>query len=329
MSVLRFLASRLGFYAIAAFVALTINFFLPRLLPGDPATAIFGRFQGKLQPEALEALKEAFGLADAPLFEQYFTYLGHVLTGDFGPSVSHFPEPVSAVIGQGLLWTVLLVGLAVVISFIIGTALGVFAAWRRGGRLDRWLPPILALVGAFPYFWLAMLMLYIFGFELGWFPVRHAHSDHLEPAWTLTFIGDVLAHAALPALSVIIVSLGGWLLSMRNSMIAVLGDESIALARMKGLSPRKVMWRYAARNAIIPNVTSFGMALGFVLGGSLLTEVVFGYPGTGYLMLEAIQSQDYPLMQGLFLAITLAVLAANFLVDIALIFIDPRTRIRR
>jgi peptide/nickel transport system permease protein len=321
-----FLLRRLGFYAIAAWVALTINFFLPRLMPGDPATALFARFRGRLAPEAIAGLREAFGLTDAPLASQYLTYLAHALRGDLGVSVAYFPEPVSRVIAGGVGWTLLVAGSALVISFVVGSALGVAAAWWRRGWLDAFLPPALALVGAFPFFWLAMVALYLLGFTWGLFPLGHAHGDDLAPGWSLAFAADVARHAALPVLTVVVASLGGWLLSMRNTMIGVLGSEQVALARAKGLSPARVALRYAARNALLPSVTGFGMALGFMLGGSLLVEIVFAYPGQGYLLVQAVRAQDYPLMQGLFLVITLGVLGANFLVDLVTWRLDPRTR---
>jgi len=323
---LRYIAQRIGFYALAAWVALTLNFFLPRLMPGDPATALFARFRGQLSPEAMDALRETFGLTDASVFSQYFTYLAHVLKGDFGISVAYFPAQVADVIGSGLIWTIFLAGTSVVISFTIGTLLGVAAAWWRRGWVDTVLPSTFVFLGAFPYFWLAMVALYALGFTLGWFPLGHAYGDDLIPGFNATFVSDVVRHSALPIGTVVIVTLGGWLLSMRNTMISVLGSDYVNLARAKGLQPARVALRYAARNALLPSVTGFGMALGFVLGGSLLTEIVFSYPGQGYLLVQAVRSQDYPLMQGIFLIITLAVLAANLLVDIVYLWLDPRTR---
>jgi len=322
----RYLVRRFGFYVLAAWVALTLNFFLPRLMPGDPATALFARFRGRLGPDALAALRETFGLTDAPLIGQYVTYLGHVLRGDLGISVAYFPAPVSQVIGSGLVWTLLLAGTAVVVSFLIGTALGIASAWWRGGWADTVLPPMLVFLGAFPYFWLAMVALYVLGFMLGWFPLGHAYGDDLTPALDATFLADVARHAVLPVGTVVVATLGGWLLSMRNTMISVLGSDYVNLARAKGLRPARVVFRYAARNALLPSVTGFGMALGFVLGGSLLTEIVFSYPGEGYLLVQAVRNQDYPLMQGIFLVITLAVLGANWLVDLVYLWLDPRTR---
>ena len=323
---MRYILQRLGFYLFAAWAALTLNFFLPRLMPGDPATALFARFRGRLAPEAMSALRETFGLTDAPLMSQYVTYLGHVLRGDFGVSVAYFPSPVSQVIGTGLVWTIFLAGTAVLVSFVIGTLLGVASAWWRRGWLDTWVPSALVFLGAFPYFWLAMVALYVLGFTLRWFPLGHAYGDDLTPSFSLVFFADVLRHAALPVGTVVLATLGGWLLSMRNTMITVLGSDYVNLARAKGLAPTRVMLRYAARNALLPSVTGFGMALGFVLGGSLLTEIVFSYPGQGYLLVQAVRSQDYPLMQGIFLVITLAVLGANWVVDLIYLWLDPRTR---
>jgi len=323
---MRYILRRLGFYLIAAWAALTLNFFLPRLMPGDPTTALFARFRGRLAPEAMDALRETFGFTQAPLINQYVTYLSHVLRGDLGISVAYFPAPVSEVIATGLMWTLFLAGTAVIISFTIGTLLGIVSAWKRRGWLDTWLPSTLVFLGAFPYFWLAMVALYVLGFTLGWFPLGHAYGDDLTPGFTFEFIADVFRHAALPVGTVVIATLGGWLLTMRNSMISILGSDFVNLARAKGLSPRRVVMRYAARNALLPSVTGFGMALGFVLGGSLLTEIVFSYPGQGYLLVQAVRNQDYALMQGIFLVITLAVLGANWLVDLVYLWLDPRTR---
>lgn len=323
---MKYLLRRLGFYAVAAWASVTLAFIIPRLMPGDPAAAMFARFRGKLSPEALDTLRATFGFSDASLWSQYWSYLGNVLSGDLGVSVSHYPANVSTVIGGALVWTLLLAGVAVVISFAIGTLLGVLAAWRRGGWLDSIAPPVFVFLGAFPYFWLAMLALFAFGFSLGWFPVRHAYAAHIDPGWSWAFVSSVVGHAVLPALTIVVATLGGWLLSMRNTMIGALGEDYTTLAFAKGLPPRRIMFHYAARNALLPNITGFGMALGFVVSGSLLTEIVFAYPGQGYLLIEAVRSLDYPLIQGLFLTITLAVLGANLLVDLVYALLDPRVR---
>jgi peptide/nickel transport system permease protein len=323
---LGFALRRLGFYLLAAWVAVTVNFLLPRLMPGDPATALFARFRGRLAPEAIVALREAFGLRPAPIGVQYLTYLKHILHGDFGMSIAYFPTPVSHVLVRGLTWTLFLSGTALVISFSLGTLLGIFAAWRRGGFLDRWGTSTLSFLGAFPYFWLAMLAVYVLGYQLRWLPVGGAYDDDTVPGWSFAFVVDVARHAALPVSTVVLATMGGWMLTMRNAMISTNGAEYVRLAYARGLSPNRVLFQYAARNALVPSLASFGMALGFVLGGSLLTEVVFSYPGQGYLLVQAVRAQDYPLMQGIFLVITLSVLAANWVVDVVVLSLDPRTR---
>jgi peptide/nickel transport system permease protein len=317
---------RFAFYVVSAWASITLNFAIPRLMPGDPAAALVARFKGQLAPEALRALRHAFGLVPGSMLTQYFTYLAHVARGDLGLSIAYFPAPVTEVIGTGLGWSLGLGVASLLVSFTLGTLLGVVAAWRRHGRLDSWLPPALSFLGAFPYFWLAMLLLYVFGFTLHWFPLQHAHDPDLVGAASFAFVADVVSHALLPASAIVLATLGGWMLSMRGAMLSVLGTDAIKLATAKGLPPRRIMWAYAARNALLPSVTSFGMALGFVVGGSLLTEIVFSYPGLGYLLVQAVRNQDYPLMQGLFLMITLSVLAANFLVDLLYIWLDPRAR---
>jgi peptide/nickel transport system permease protein len=317
---------RLVFYLVSAWASITLNFAIPRLMPGDPAAALVARFKGQLAPESLRALRHAFGLVPGSTFKQYFTYLSHVLRGDLGISIAYFPAHVDEVIGTGLGWSLGLGVVSLALSFTLGTLLGVVAAWRRGGRLDSWLPPALSFLGAFPYFWLAMLVLYLFGFTLHWLPLQHAHDPDISPGATFEFVVDVVRHAILPATAVVLATLGGWMLSMRGAMLTTLGTDAIKLATAKGLPPARIMWAYAARNALLPSVTSFGMALGFVVGGSLLTEIVFSYPGLGYLLVQAVRNQDYPLMQGLFLIITLSVLAANFLVDMLYVWLDPRAR---
>lgn len=322
----RFILRRLGFYLIAFWASITLNFLLPRFMPGDPVSRMFARTQGKMQPEQIDALRKLLGVDDRPIWEQYIDYLHNIVTGNMGISISRFPAPVTEVIAAQIGWTLLLGGTALVIAAVIGNLLGILAAWRRGGAIDSALPPVLIFIGSFPYFWLAMGALYLFGVILGWSPLRHAFSDGVEPGFTWEFLSDVGAHLVLPALTIVLVSIGGWMLGMRNTMIATNSEDYITMAEAKGLRPGRIMFRYAARNAMLPSVTSFGMSLGFVVGGAMLTEVVFAYPGVGYQLLNAVQGLDYPLMQGLFLTITAAVLLANFLVDILYVRLDPRVR---
>lgn len=322
-----YMLRRFGFYLVAFWVSITLNFFLPRFMPGDPVSRMVARLQGQLRPDQIEALKESFGLSNAPLWEQYLSYLGQIFSGDLGFSISRFPTPVTDVISGVIGWTFLLGFVSLIIAVVIGNVLGILAAWRRGGVLDSVVPPLLIFIGSFPYFWLAMGLLYLFGVVLGWFPLRHAFEVGTTPEFSLAFISDVAYHLILPATSIVLVSVGGWMLGMRNTMIATNAEDYIVMAEAKGLRPNRVMMSYAARNALLPSVTAFGMSLGFVVGGALLTEVVFAYPGVGYTLLAAVQNLDYPLMQGLFLTITTFVLIANFLVDIVYVRLDPRVRV--
>jgi peptide/nickel transport system permease protein len=323
---LLYLTRRIGFYLLAAWASLTLNFFLPRLMPGDPATAMFARLRGQAQPDQIDAMRKAFGLSDAPLPEQYVTYLSHALRGDFGISISSFPSRVIDVIGISMLWTLLLGLVATILGFALGSLLGVFGAWRRGGFADSVLPPILLFIGSFPYFWLASLALFFLAFRWNLFPLRHAFADSMVPNWSWDFAGSVAYHLILPAGTILLVSIGGWMLGMRNTMISVLAEDYITMAEAKGLPQRRIMFAYAARNALLPNVTAFGMALGFVISGALVTETVFAYPGLGYQLLTAVRNLDYPLMQGIFLMITFAVLGANLIVDVLYLRLDPRVR---
>lgn len=321
-----YIIRRFFFYCLAGFMAVTLNFIIPRLMPGDPASIMFAQFKGKLKPEALDALKETFGFAEGPIILQYFDYLKHLLNGNFGISISYFPQSVTEVISSGLYWTLFLAGTSLIISFVIGSLIGIYLAWYRDQKLDSVLLPSLSFLGAFPYFFIAMLLLYYFGFILGWFPLRHAFGESVTVGFNLEFIFSVITHSILPAFTLIFVTLGGWVLSMRNNMIATLGSEYINYAKAVGYNRKILMFKFAARNALLPSVTSFGMALGFILSGALLTEIIFSYPGQGYLLLQAVRSQDFPLLQGIFLTITFSVLLSNWIVDIVLMLLDPRVR---
>lgn len=323
---MRFILRRLGFYLIAFFAALSINFFLPRLIPGDPATAIVGRPGVSLTPEQLTAVRTALGLSDAPLFQQYLQYMAQLARGDLGISYTHFPAPVSAVIATGFGWTLLLSLTAIIISFFLGQLLGIFSAWRRGTFLSNALPPTMIFIGAFPAFFLAIAVVYYFGYQHGWFPTRHAYSDGLTPGLNLPFLLSVGHHLIMPVFVLVLTSLGGWALGMRNVTISVLGEDYITLAEAKGLSQNRIKYMYAARNAMLPSITAFGIVLGAAISGQVLIEQVFSYPGVGFLLVRAVQNSDYPLMQGLFLLITAFVLLANFIVDILYTRLDPRVR---
>jgi peptide/nickel transport system permease protein len=260
---------------------------------------------------------------------EYWRYLNNLVHGNLGLSISFFPSPVGQVIAQSLPWTLVLVGTSAVISFVLGTFLGIVAAWKRGSWLDRTLAPSLTFLSAIPYFWLALIVLYVLGFELKIFPLSGAYDLSLEPVFSGDFLLSAVQHALLPALTIVVSSIAGWMLGMRNAMLTTLAEDYVIMAEAKGLSDQRVMLAYAARNAILPNITGFALSLGFVVSGALLTEIVFSYPGLGYILLQAVLNSDYPLMQAVFLVIALAVLGANFFADILYVVLDPRTRQER
>ncbi|MFY9782886.1 MAG: ABC transporter permease [Acidimicrobiales bacterium] len=326
---MRFLVRRLGFLLVAMWAALTLNFFIPRLMPGNPAESMMARFRGHVNPSALHALEVAFGVdTHRSLISSYFEYLNNTVHGNLGISISYFPIPVSTMIMRALPWSLGLVGVSTVLGFIFGTALGAIAAWRRGGKLDSILPPTFIVISAFPYFWVGLLAIWFFALTLNWFPILGGYNETATEAWNWPFIGDVLWHAVLPAFTILITSIGGWILTMRNNMITVVAEDYVKMARAKGLRPRRILWQYAGRNAMLPNLTGFAMSLGFVISGAILVEYVFNYPGVGFMLLQAVQNEDYPLMQALFLLITVAVLLAIFVSDIVTAILDPRTRVR-
>jgi peptide/nickel transport system permease protein len=324
---MKYILRQIGLYLVAAWASLTLNFLLPRMMPGDPVSSMMARMRGRLNPAEMNAIRAAFGLSDAPLFTQYIQYLSHMLRGDFGLSISAYPVKVTTVISTAFEWTILLGVVTLLLGFILGTVLGVIVAWRRDSVLDTILPALLNFTGSFPYFFLAMVALFFLGFILKWFPMAHAYSDDVSPGWTWEFIRSVIYHLILPAGTVILVSVGGWLMGMRSTMVGVLAEDYIVMAEAKGLSQWQIMFKYAMRNAILPNITQFGMSIGFILGGQILTELVFSYPGLGFQLVRSVSSQDYPLMQALFLMITLTVLGANLLVDLLYVRLDPRVRV--
>jgi len=322
----KYYARRLGFYLLAGWAAITINFLLPRLMPGNPVEVLLARLKGHVSPQATKALMIQFGLTQqTSLLREYFTYLGQLAHGQLGISITYFPTPVSTVVGEALPWTIILIGFATVVSFILGTALGIVVGWKRGSRLDLLLPAT-TFFSAVPYFWLALLAVLLFGYVLNWFPTSGGYGLTNTIGFNAPFIESALSHAVLPALTIIVASIAGWLLSMRNMMVTVLGEDYVALAEAKGLPSRRIVLTYGARNAILPNVANFALSLGFVVSGAILTEAVFSYPGIGYLLFEAVSNEDFPLAQAIFLVITITVLLANLLADILYGLLDPRAR---
>jgi peptide/nickel transport system permease protein len=317
----------LGFFVITLWAAVTANFVIPRLMPGNPALAMMSRYRGHINPAALHAIEIAFGVKNhQSLLSSYFSYLANVFRFRFGVSLTFFPDAVSRDVLQALPWTLALIGVTTILAFLLGTLIGLVSAWRRGGILDSVLPPVFVITSAFPYFFLAMLAIWFFAIKHTWLPQNGGYDVTDTVSWTWGFVWDAFKHSILPALTILVTSIGGWILTMRNNTISVLAEDYVRMARAKGLSPWRIMWTYAGRNAILPNLTGFAMSLGFVVSGAILVEFVFNYPGVGWMFLQSVQNQDYALMQALFLMIVVAVLTAILAADAATALLDPRTR---
>jgi len=324
---MRFLARRLLFYLLAFFVAITLNFMLPRLMPGSPLDGLILRYGDAIRnnPEVLKQLQASLGSSEEPIWSAYPHYLYNTFTGNLGVSTAN-QVPVTEVIGNTLPWSIVLVGVGFLLSFTIGTFLGVLAAWRRGGFVDTIGTPTLMALLSFPAFFLSLLAVYFLGFRLGWFPTQHAYSTDAVPTWSPEFVGDAFRHAQLPILIVVVLSVGGWMLGMRNVMITTVQEDYVTMAHAKGLSDRKVRDGYAARNAILPPLTAFASFFASAVGGLILVEVVFSYPGVGLTLQQAALGHDYPVVQALLLVISFCVLLANFLMDCVYVVLDPRVR---
>ncbi|GIH16285.1 ABC transporter permease [Rugosimonospora africana] len=325
---MRYLRRKLVFYLIAVWAAVTLNFLIPKLMKGNPVDAILAKTQNMtpMSADARHALEVQFGVTHDPIWKQYLQYLGNLAHGRLGLSVSYYPAPVSKVIEQSLPWTVALVGTATILAVLIGVGLGMLAGWRRGTWPDALIPST-TFLAAIPYFWLALVLLYLFGGLLHWLPLNSGYDvDTTAIGFNGPFIGSALYHGILPALSIVVASIAGWMLGMRNMMVSTMAEDYVVTAEAKGLRPARVMLQYAARNAVLPSVAGFAISLGFVVSGSIATEIVFSYPGVGTTLVAAVSNADYPLMQGLFLVIALSVLGANFIVDLLYAVIDPRTR---
>jgi peptide/nickel transport system permease protein len=323
-----FLLRRLGFYVAALFVALTLNFLIPRMMPGDPATRILLALRGKLKEDQIEAVRATYGFHGS-LWDQYVGYMARLAQGDFGISTVNFPEPTANLLFYSAGWTLFLVGTATLISFAIGIAMGIWSAWRRGGFFDTVFTPINVMLNAFTPAVVALLLWYAFTMEWAIFPLGRAHDMNLTPGFNWETVVSVSWHAVLPVASIVIVSFGAWHLGMRNTMINLLNEDFVILAKAKGLSDRRIRNRYVARNAILPQITSLALSIGYVLGGAFITEVVFNYPGLGKFTLNAIQARDYSFIQAQLVLLTLSVLIANLASDVLNVILDPRLRSQR
>jgi peptide/nickel transport system permease protein len=322
----RYFRRKLLIYGLTFVIAVSINFAVPRLMPGDPVARMLTR-NSVSNLESSEAMRgyfnDIFGL-DVPLWQQYLNYWAALFRGDLGVSVFAFPASVSSVVTDALPYTLALLLPSILLSWVVGNALGAMAA--RNKLLDNGALPIGYVLTAVPYMWLAILLAWVGGIILGWFPVAGGYSFALTPSFTWTFIVDLLHHWFLPFLSLFVVALGGWAIGMRNLVIYELESDYSNYLQALG-APNRLVRRYAFRNAVLPQITGLALQLGVVVGGALVTEVVFAYPGLGSLLLNAINNQDFFLLQGILLFIVIGVLVFNFLADVVYVLVDPRTRL--
>jgi peptide/nickel transport system permease protein len=314
---------RLGLYLLTAWVAITVNFALPRLMPGNPIQNLIGKIQSQVTPAEINAIRLSFGDTKQGWIGQYFTYITQMFHGNLGISIT-LGSPVTSILRESVPWTVGLIGISTIISFVVGTFAGAMLGWTRGSRFDS-LIPTATFFQAVPYFFLATVMLLAFGSDLHWFPVLGAYNQTVTPGWNWPYILNIIRYAELPVISIVLSSIAGWMLGMRNMMITMIGEDFVLMAVAKGLPRRKVIF-HAARNAVLPSIANLSLAIGLVVSGALLVELVFNYPGVGDLLLQAVLNEDYPLIQGIFLVITLTVLAANLIADFIYLALDPRTR---
>lgn len=305
------------------FSALIINFAIPRLMPGSPVAVFTGGV--KLTAEARAAMIERFGL-DGSVWEQFWRYLSHAFRGDFGVSFYYFPKPVTSAIMEALPWTLLVVFCSLILQVVIGYLLGAASAWKAGKRSDSVLQTVSLTILSAPLFWIAMVLFYFFSFRLNWFPFGGTHTPGGVEGGALAEFGDIMRHAALPIISLTIAQYAAYQLILRNTMVSVLKKNYILVAEAKGLSQWRIKHRHAARNALLPMVTFLGLSLAVSVGGSVYIESVFSYPGIGKLIYDSVLSRDYPLLQGCFFFMSVVVIVANLLIDVAYMYLDPRIR---
>ncbi len=330
---LGYLLRRLVIFFLTIWIAASIIWVIPRVAPGDPITAMVNRMitQGGYIEDSskiIEGWKARFGLND-PLPVQYVRFLGNIVHLDFGYSLAYFPTTVNDIIGLALPWTVGLLLVAVVITFLLGNFLGAVMVWRGTPRLFRMLIPVGMIFTSLPSILAAIFLIYIFAFLLGWFPMIGPYDIGMKPGLNLAFIGNVIYHATLPALSIVIVSFGYWALGMRGMMITVEGEDYMVLARAKGLSPFYVLYRYMVRNAILPQITAFALTLGGLVSGQVLVEYIFSYQGMGSVIYNAILTQDFPVIQGTSFILILMTALAVLIIDLIYPLIDPRISYER
>jgi len=315
-------------FVFVIFVAASINFLIPRLAPGNPIGAITSRMQqassGIENGQAMfEAYRERFGLNE-PMYVQYFTYLWNTVRLDFGFSLSAFPAGVWEIIQPSIMWTIGLITTCVIITFVLGVAAGAFMAWANTPSIVKMLIPVTMVFAVLPYYLLALLLLYALAYTIHLFPMGGAYNSAIAPGFTWEFWKDVAHHSVLPGLSIVLSSLGLWALTMRGLMVNTIGEDYMLLAEAKGLQKQRILWWYAVRNAIPPQLTQLAIALGHVVSGAILVEIIFAYPGLGYLLYQSITNSDYTVIQGITLILAVSVGLAVLIIDLIYPRLDPR-----
>lgn len=324
----KYFLNKLGWFVITFIFAFLLNFILPRLMPGDPVAAIVSRLaQGMSNATGVQAIyqqyADLFG-TNKPMLEQFFIYVRNVLQGDFGFSFSQYPRPVSEVLSSAIWWTVALQFPAIIVGWLIGNTLGALAAYLKGG-FDKVLMPVSIFVSNLPQFGMAVILLVIFAVNLKWFPTSGGYGYDLLPSFTWGFVWSVILHYQLPFWSIVLIAIGGQAIGMRSMAIYELNADYVKYARFMGVKDRRIIG-YVFRNAMLPQITGLALSVGTMIGGALVAEIVFSYPGLGTTLLNGVMGQDYPLISASTLIITVMVLSANFIIEILYGFIDPRIK---
>ena len=330
---LSYVLRRFGMFLLTIWLGATMIFFIPRLAPGDPVAAMVSRLtaqSGYIENAGalIDRWRVRFGL-DGPLHEQYFRYLGNIIRLDLGYSLASFPSKVGEMVGRALPWTIGLLFMAVLISFVLGNAIGAILAWRR---TPEWVKQVLPLTMTFtsvPFFMLGILLIYVFAFWLNWFPPNGAYDSALTKGFNWPFIQSVIYYGTLPALALVLANMGFWALGMRGMMVTTDGEDYMILAEAKGLHPRRVFFHYGIRNSILPQVTALALSIGGIAGGAALLEYIFRYPGMGYLLYLGIVNNDYTLMQGIVFLLITSTATMVFILDMIYPLIDPRITLEK
>ena len=325
---LGYFVRRIAMFFLVVFVAASFNFLIPRLAPGNPIGAMTSRMAqasaGIENGQAMfEAYRKRFGL-DEPIYVQYAKYMWNTVRLDFGQSLSAYPAGVWEIIRPAIGWSIGLIGVSVLVTFALGITVGALLAWKGTPKIVRAVLPMSMIGGVLPYYLMGMLLLYLFAFSTRLFPMSGAYDSGIPRELTGPYIGSIARHAVLPALSIILTSLGAWALTMRGLMVNTIGEDYMLLADAKGLPKRRMLWWYSVRNAIPPQLTHLAIALGYVVSGAILVEIVFSYPGLGYQLYMSIVNSDYTVIQGITLILAISVGFAVLIIDLIYPRLDPR-----